>query len=307
MHIAGKFETNCDVIKPGRLWSLLEMTNNFFFEHVRQLLCELERNISVSKKNMEFLATLNTNDKHIAESHPKQLEAKQQSIESITFCIDKSHLHFSSLKCQHIDDATRCLMYWVKDPSQWSELNTRARALRDVITTELKQYLYYQYPRQKGDTLRSFSNEWKAIIIAFPEVAQDAFDATDCYALGQNIASVFHSMRVAEYGLRALAKERNVKLPKDKLLDWATWQEIIKGLDDAIRIIGSKPAGPAKDGELVFYSGARADLNGFKDEYRNLVMHVRATYDEYQALRALMKVHAFMERLTTKMGTSNTI
>jgi hypothetical protein len=52
---------------------------------------------------------------------------------------------------------------------------------------------------------------------------------------------------------------------------------------------------------LAFYSGARADLNGFKDEYRNLVMHVRAMYDEHEALGALTKVNAFMERLAAKI------
>ncbi|MGB8276788.1 MAG: hypothetical protein WCF20_02470 [Methylovirgula sp.] len=130
---------------------------------------------------------------------------------------------------------------------------------------------------------------------------EEAFNATDCYALGQNTASVFHSMRVAEHGLRALAKERRLTLPKNKPLEWATWQDIIKALDDEIAVIGRKKAGAPKDLALEFYSGARADLNGFKDEYRNLVMHARATYDEHQAVSALTKVHAFMERLAAKM------
>ncbi len=109
-------------------------------------------------------------------------------------------------------------------------------------------------------------------------------------------------MRIAECGLRALAKERRLTLPKNKLIEWGTWQEIIKALDGEIRDIGlNKKAGAAKDSALEFYSGARADLNGFKDEYRNLVMHVRSPYDEHQAIRALTKVHAFMERLSTKI------
>jgi len=42
-------------------------------------------------------------------------------------------------------------------------------------------------------------------------------------------------------------------------------------------------------------------LNGFKDEYRNLVMHVRARYDQHQSLRAMTNVNAFMERLAAKI------
>ena len=144
------------------------------------------------------------------------------------------------------------------------------------------------------------------VLSSFPEVELDVFSATDCYALEHNIASVFHSMRIAEYGLRALAKERSLSLAKYKPIEWGTWNEIIKALDDEIRVISTtRKAGPVKDAALEFYSGARADLNGLKDEYRNLVMHVRATYDEYQAIRALTKVHAFMERMAAKIDQTN--
>jgi hypothetical protein len=209
---------------------------------------------------------------------------------------------FSDLKCDHIDSAARALAAWVKQtPRHWSELNARSRALRNAIEIELKQYLYYQYPKQKGEKLRLWKDDWKTSIAAFPAISWDVFGATDCYALQHNTASVFYSMRIAEHGLRALAKERKIKLPKNKQVEWATWQEIIRALDDEIKTIGGKRAGAAKDAALEFYSGARADLNGFKDEYRNLVMHVRETYDEFQALRALTNVHAFMERIAAKM------
>ena len=64
-------------------------------------------------------------------------------------------------------------------------------------------------------------------------------------------------------------------------------------------------AGRAKDAALAFYSGARADLNGFKDEYRNAVSHVRVVYDEHQALRALTQVQTFMERLAEKLDDTH--
>jgi hypothetical protein len=67
------------------------------------------------------------------------------------------------------------------------------------------------------------------------------------------------------------------------LIEYANWQEIFNALDEKISIIGKTTAGPDKDRLLAFYSGARADLNGFKDEYRNVVIHVRMTFEEYQA------------------------
>lgn len=144
--------------------------------------------------------------------------------------------------------------------------------------------------------------EWKKIYQAFPAVKADALAAYDCYGLDHNTASIFHMMRVAEFGLRALAAERKIQLPRKKPLEWGQWQEIISQLNTETTRIGLKArAGVAKDNALSFYSGAISDLTAFKDEYRNQVMHVRKDYDEHQALRALVKVHAFMERISDKM------
>ncbi|MFZ0424712.1 MAG: hypothetical protein WAL80_17690 [Xanthobacteraceae bacterium] len=280
------------------------MTNNFFFSTVYQVLTELTILIRVSNHNMKYVEAMGGPDE--TADDPDKEEAISQSKLAIAF-IENAGRMFAPLKCEHIDSALKRLVRWrEQQPHIWSELNTRSRSLRDALEIELKQYLYYQYPQEKGGKLRAWEKDWEAAIKAFPDIRQDSFNATDCFALGHGTASVFHAMRVAEHGLRALAKERRVRLPKNKPIEWATWQDIIKALDAEIVVIGGKKAGAAKDAALEFYSGARADLNGFKDEYRNLVMHVRASYDDLQALRALTKVHAFMERLAAKLDHKGT-
>jgi hypothetical protein len=182
------------------------------------------------------------------------------------------------------------------------DFTTEVRVLRETLTGEVGKCMFYHYPPDKLRTMMGFFPSWKRIIEAFPETKAEALAAIDLYALGHNTGSVFHSMRVAEHGLRALAKERKVTLPRNKPLEWGTWQEIINQLDDFAKTITHKArAGKAKDDALSFYSGALADLSGFKDEYRNQVMHVRKLYDERHALRAYTKVHAFMERLSEKI------
>lgn len=176
------------------------------------------------------------------------------------------------------------------------------RVLRETLSGELGKCMFYHYPPDKLRVMQGFYPSWKRINEAFPTAKDEALAAIDCYALGHNIASVFHSMRVAEYGLRALAKERKIQLPRNKPLEWGTWQEIITELDNyAKRIVHKVRPGKPKDDALAFYSGALADLSGFKDEYRNQVMHVRKQYDEHQSLRAYTKVHAFMERVAEKI------
>jgi hypothetical protein len=264
---------------------------------------ELHALIGMSRKNAQVVAEQwggqETDEYYKLFSNAA--EAKSQALKAVSDCVTLSEKYLGGLKCQHIDDAIKGLKRFLDRKFEWAELHTRARRLRDAINTELKQYLYFQYPKQKAEKLLAWQEEWKIAVAAFPTIEREAFDATDCYALGHNTASVFHSMRVAEHGLRALAKERKVKLPRNKQVEWATWQEIIRELDKEILAIGNKRAGNARDAALEFYSGARADLNGFKDEYRNLVMHVRVAYDEHRALRALVNVNAFMGRIAEKI------
>jgi hypothetical protein len=280
---------------------------NFRFDVVRHLLFELGILIPTSHQNMRVIEAAGGYDTPEARDSAKVKETIKQAAETANWASKMAANLFAPLKCGHIDTAVRRLGAWADKPhDHWaSELNTRSRALRDAIETELKEHLYYQYPKQRGEKLRNWDQEWLNSLASFPEIKIDVFSAVDCYALQHHTASVFHSMRVAEIGLRALAFERQVRLPKNKPLEWGTWQDILKGLDKEIAVIAQKPAGAKKDTALAFYSGAHADLNGFKDEYRNLVMHVRSNYDEHQALRALTYVHGFMERIAVKIDQSH--
>jgi hypothetical protein len=279
------------------------MTANFFWGSIHRMLGEVTTMITVSNRNMKVATAAGGQRSRAYLNDPKLADAIKQSVETIDFVADVAAKQLAKLNSAHIDRAITSLGYWrTMDDHEWSELNTRARAVRDAVETELKHLYYYQYPKRKGEKFVTWKDDWKTALVAFPSIQQDVYDATDCYALGHNTASVFHSMRIAEHGLRSLAKERRIKLAKNRPVEWGTWQDIIKALDDEIKAVGGKKAGAAKDAALEFYSGARAELNGFKDEYRNLVMHVRATYDEHQALRALTSINAFMERLAAKIN-----
>ena len=143
---------------------------------------------------------------------------------------------------------------------------------------------------------------WEHIWQRFPSAKTDCQEAVYCYVLERNIASIFHSMRVAEIGLRALARRMRVKLPKGKKLEWAEWQMILREMSKKTENIGqSVRAGPYKDEVLEFYNGAIGQFTGFKDEFRNQVMHVRKTYDEFDAERSLTRVRDFMDKLADKI------
>lgn len=219
----------------------------------------------------------------------------KEIVEAVSAVANELDLKTAKHRLMHFELALR---YSMTEADYKSEI----KVLRDAIKHDLSERRFYHYPPAKLDVLMKFYPQWKQISEAFPPVREEALSATDCYALDHNTASVFHCMRVAEYGLRALAKERRVRLPRDKPIDWGQWQEIIREIaKEAARIGDKAKPGTPKDNALSFYSGAVSDLNAFKDEYRNQVMHVRKTYDEHQALRALVKVHAFMERISERI------
>lgn len=180
-----------------------------------------------------------------------------------------------------------------------NELMVLAEAIEDDIKTEY----FYHYLHQKGVLVLRVPGDWASTIKAFPSAKPEIDDAVDCYALGHSTASVFHLMRVAEYGLRALARERQVILPKGKPIEWGTWQDIMKEIDDSVKAIGrTAPAGPGKDAALSFYSGALGHFHAFKDTYRNMVMHVRKRYEDLEAEIALNHVRDFMNGMSLRIN-----
>jgi hypothetical protein len=175
------------------------------------------------------------------------------------------------------------------------------RALREGLEHDIWDRLFYCYPKVAGQELIETQDKWKSVREKFPVTSSEIFAAVDCWALGQSTASVFRLMRTAEYGLRALARERRVKLPRKQVLEWADWRTVIDEINRKVQAIANKRRGPARDAALEFYRGALGSLEGFKDAYRNNVMHTRKSYTTAEALSVMHHVREFMNRLASKM------
>jgi hypothetical protein len=182
-------------------------------------------------------------------------------------------------------------------------LATELVALWDAIEDDIQYERFFHYRRDKTRPLLAMRGEWAPTLSAFKSAEKDIEEGVDCYGLEHNTACVFHMMRIAERGLRALARERQVTLPRNKPLEWGTWQDILNEVEKSVRVLGpTMAAGPAKDVALAFYNGAIAHYHGFKDMYRNDVSHVRREYGEADALRAINQVRDFMNGLSSKIG-----
>ena len=145
------------------------MAANFFWSAVHTMLGEVTLMIRVSNRNMENVQ-LNggPNDPRITNDR-KLPNAIEQSMKAIDFVVEVDSKHLMALKCSHIDRAVESLGRWrFGPPWPWSELNVRSRAVRDAVETELKEYLYFQYPKAKRGKDSNMAGGLESLISGFP-------------------------------------------------------------------------------------------------------------------------------------------
>ncbi|MGO9602521.1 MAG: hypothetical protein ACLQAT_03795 [Candidatus Binataceae bacterium] len=159
-----------------------------------------------------------------------------------------------------------------------------------IFLPDREKFLKY-YNKSYGDEVDN----------AFPQAVPEIRSAANCYVYDEPTASVFHSMRAAEYGLRALARRVLGSRTKFEKLEWGP---IIRDLGSKIeamnapRTPGTPKTKPKRNRQklLDFYSDARAQCVYFKG-IRDAAMHTRANYEGTDALKALIHVEEFMALL----------
>jgi hypothetical protein len=277
------------------MWEMI----NFRISGLRTIQSELSGLLTLANANADHAATIPHGHKNPVlrddEDHQRII---RESKDWATKTAELAEKGLAYLHCPHIEGAAKSLKWWSSgDDLDWSHLRAHVIALREAIDTELKQYFYYQYPKPKGYLFNNWKKDWDPIIAAFPSVEFDACRATDCYALGQEVASVFHCMRALEYGLKAIAADVGLTF------DLQQWHNIIDQIESKITAERKTLAkGAPRNERLQFLSEAAKEFFYFKDGWRNYVSHNRANYDEHQALSVLTHVRSFMLHLASKLS-----
>ena len=148
----------------------------------------------------------------------------------------------------------------------------------------------------------------EAVAQAFPSALRDTQEAGYCLATDSNTAAVFHLMRVTEFGLRALATDRNVEF-KDKPLSEKEWGQILNSLESKLTGLRQANANAWQNKELRepqirYYSELVQELRGFNDAWRKHVSHADALafYDHGHAVSIYGHVRTFMLKLSEKVS-----
>jgi hypothetical protein len=173
--------------------------------------------------------------------------------------------------------------------------------LDDMAMGELHQRVFAYIPKARVNAFEHEAMFGPEANRAFPSIVADIKEAGNCFASGLYTASVFYAMRIAERGLRLLAKRLRVRLPRKVPLEYGNWNEILTAASKKAAGAMNLARGPRRTKELQFYQASVAEITALKDLYRDDVSHCRKPYDEKQARSALEHTEALMRRLAEKL------
>lgn len=161
----------------------------------------------------------------------------------------------------------------------YAALSNELNFLGQTIEDDLRYEYFFHYRRDKALLIPRIPEDWAGALRQFPSARKEIEEGIDCYGLEHNAACMFHMMRIAEIGMRALARERKVTFPNHPL-EWAEWENVIDQIELKARAAtNGMPRGPQRDAARAFYTAAVAQLRAFK-ETRNRIMHMRGNFNE---------------------------
>ena len=263
------------------LWDMII----FFVQPLVRNMCALQESIDRLQELMDKFPE-NLPNTTLGE---EILEKFNQDLNTIHNGIESSGLISASKSIKHV-------LMRLSDTT-FVRLHENLTQIREVIIDDLQDICLTFIPKDKAIFLDKEAKEKENVVKSFPSTLEDYKESVFCYVNGRYTASVFHAMRILEYGLQALANDVGLTF------DIQQWYNIINEIESKIKEIAKTlPKGDAKNERLKFLSEAAKEFTYFKDGSRNYVSHNRSKYDEPQALSAFNHVKAFMIHLSTRLA-----
>lgn len=193
------------------------------------------------------------------------------------------------------------LSYEARNTSQVEALRSRSRDLLETMVHELHSVLFLPIRVSARDYLSDEQLFGNRVSSAFEDARYDIQEAGKCLALGRSTACVYHTMRVLEHGLCALADK--FKIP----FEHKSWNSVIEPIEKAIRDIKSGQRRKPKNWKAneQFYSEAATQFMHFKNAWRNYTAHKQFTYTEESAEAIFRHVRDFMKHISGKLGRNS--
>lgn len=131
------------------------------------------------------------------------------------------------------------------------------------------------------------------VLCAFPLASSEIDEAGKCIALGRAPSAVFHLMRIAELGLRALAQPLGIMDPNPD------WGAVIRKIDAELKAPKDKRT---LNIDYGFLAGVSSHMHAVKLAWRNQAMHVDATFSLDNAREIFNAMKALMQHLASGLS-----
>jgi hypothetical protein len=269
---------------PPRLWSLVDMTRFNF---------------------LQFLAFIRRLDeeaaKCTAQNPADQVpEPKRKELVGIVRSLRDQCTEIGLLKQAYVFSLT---INRINKGCSFELLGAQLVDLRIAVIQALSGQRFAFIPAARAEYFENRELFGKAVYKAFPSARADIKDAGNCLAADLYTAVVFHLMRVAEHGLRALAVKLRARVThrgKSHPIEFATWDKVITSCNNQIEKARKLSPGPKKQKALSLYADLAQHCLYMKDIWRNSVSHTQSPYTEIEALSVMERVRDFM-RLATQV------
>jgi hypothetical protein len=181
----------------------------------------------------------------------------------------------------------------------YQQAENELTVLRQCIEADLEKRKFAFIEPRPAQLFAAMGETWGDVLSTIPDSKRDVEDAHIALMVELHTATVFHLMRVTEYGLRVLAKKIRVLSAlrhKGSIvpIEYADWQKVITALKNKLEAIGKVRLGPKRQAQLEKYSDAADHCVFLKDIWRNTISHARKPYNGTEALAVLERVRDFM-------------
>ena len=206
--------------------------------------------------------------------------------------------------------ADAALHYLTQPMLTYSAMQVVLNRLKADVTAALDAREFVVVQADRSGLIDAKSPFGEDVERAFPSASRDISEGLNCLAVECPSAAVFHLMRAAEVGLRALARDRGVEF-SDKPLEQKEWGQILTNLDSKVKSLRERPnsdwkGATAKDEQVRYFAEIVQELRSFNDCWRRHVSHADPTafYDRDQALSVKNHVETFFRKLALKISES---
>jgi hypothetical protein len=248
-------------------------------------------------------------EKRLSEALDEKVGHDQALFDLVSLQLDHIQNESTELKLKRTVDRVRRIRSYLQrvglnirqDKQTMHEIKTLREALEDdlseyrIFIPSLEQAEYHYRPKLFG--LKVYD--------AFPSARQDILEAGNCYATDNFTACVFHLMRVAERGMRVIARHLKIKKINKAPLEYAEWGPICGALKRKIVELQQRARGAKKSALLKRYGDAASQADMINEIWRKEVSHAREPYNQPEALNAMVRVREFMQSIGEWLRESN--